>query len=282
MKHVVMFSGGVGSWAAAKRVAAEHGTSNLTLLFTDTLMEDADLYRFLYQAAVDVFSGDPVPNLVCLADGRDPWQVFGDVGFLGNSRVDPCSRLLKREIADRWLKENCAPEETVIYLGLDWTEEHRFDDGLGRGAKARYARNGWVCKAPMCDPPFFSKPELFRALESRTGIPLPRLYKLGFPHNNCGGFCIKAGISHFSHLLRTLPARFAYHEEKEQEIRALLGKDVSILREMVNGELRRLTLRDLRLRVEAKAQIDMFDWGGCGCFVDEEDRAQTEEGTSHV
>lgn len=42
MKHVVMFSGGIGSWAAAKRVAAEHGTADLTLLFTDTLIEDAD------------------------------------------------------------------------------------------------------------------------------------------------------------------------------------------------------------------------------------------------
>lgn len=38
MKHVVMFSGGIASWAAATRVAKKHGTENLTLLFTDTLM----------------------------------------------------------------------------------------------------------------------------------------------------------------------------------------------------------------------------------------------------
>ena len=38
MKHVVMFSGGLSSWAAAKRVAAEHGTDDLVLLFSDTLM----------------------------------------------------------------------------------------------------------------------------------------------------------------------------------------------------------------------------------------------------
>ena len=41
-----MFSGGVGSWAAAKRVADAHGTDNLTLLFTDTLIEDADIHEW--------------------------------------------------------------------------------------------------------------------------------------------------------------------------------------------------------------------------------------------
>ena len=45
-----MFSGGIGSWAAAKRVRVEPGDS-LILLFTDTLIEDPDLYRFLGQAA---------------------------------------------------------------------------------------------------------------------------------------------------------------------------------------------------------------------------------------
>jgi hypothetical protein len=41
-EDIVMFSGGIGSWAAAKRVAERHGTDNLTLLFTDTLIEDGD------------------------------------------------------------------------------------------------------------------------------------------------------------------------------------------------------------------------------------------------
>ena len=52
MQHVVMFSGGAGSWMTAKRVAEKHGTDNLILLFADTLIEDEDLYRFLDEAAV--------------------------------------------------------------------------------------------------------------------------------------------------------------------------------------------------------------------------------------
>ena len=50
MNHLVMFSGGAGSWAAAKRVAERHGTENLYLIFADTLIEDEDLYRFIDDA----------------------------------------------------------------------------------------------------------------------------------------------------------------------------------------------------------------------------------------
>jgi hypothetical protein len=87
-----MFSGGIGSWAAAKRVAEQHGTDDLILLFSDTLIEDPDLYRFLKEAAANVGG-----QFLRIADGRDPWQVFHDVRMMGCTRADVCSRVLKRE-----------------------------------------------------------------------------------------------------------------------------------------------------------------------------------------
>jgi len=259
--HVVMFSGGVGSWAAAKRVAARHGTESMTLLFTDTRMEDADLYRFLTEAAADV--GVPVTRL---ADGRDPWQVFADVKFLGNTRVDPCSRILKRELAAQWLAAHCDPTTTRVYVGIDWTEEHRFT-----GLRARRAAQGWTYEAPLCDRPYLSKGLMFDQL-AEAGIRKPRLYDLGFTHNNCGGFCIKAGHAHFARLLRTLPDRYAYHEQKEAEIRVRLG-DVAILRDRADAESSPLTLRAFRERLEAGGAFDEFAIGGCGCFIDDLDDA---------
>lgn len=267
-RHIVMFSGGLVSWATARRVVERHGAGDLTLLFTDTKMEDEDLYRFLGEASRDIFRNMP-PNLISLAEGRDPWRVFLDEGMIGNSRADICSRILKRDLADKWLADNCDPAETTIYIGLDWTEEHRFDDGRGGGAKNRYARNGWVCEAPLCERPYLDRSDL-RQLLADAGIRLPRLYDLGFAHNNCGGFCIKAGQAHFVHLLRTLPERYAYHEAKEEEARATFGKDVSILRDRRSGETKPLTLRALRERIEAGGQYDIFDIGGCGCFVEDD------------
>jgi 3'-phosphoadenosine 5'-phosphosulfate sulfotransferase (PAPS reductase)/FAD synthetase len=47
MKHIIFYSGGIGSYFAAKRVLEKHRPEDVILLFTDTLIEDKDLYRFL-------------------------------------------------------------------------------------------------------------------------------------------------------------------------------------------------------------------------------------------
>ncbi len=262
-EHVVMFSGGVGSWAAAKRVAERHGTERLRLLFTDTLIEDEDLYRFLHEAAVNVGG-----ELITIKDGRTPWEVFFDERMMGSTRQDPCSRMLKREMADTYLNFLFDPADTVVYVGIDWTEIHRFDDGNGSGIRNRLARAGWRCEAPLCERPYLGKPEVFEWL-AREGIRRPRLYDMGFAHNNCGGFCVKAGQGHFAKLLRAMPERYRRHEDLELAFRRMTKKDVAILRDRRGGETKPLTLRDLRLRIEAGGKVDETEIGGCGCFVTE-------------
>ena len=263
MKHVVMFSGGVGSWAAAKRVAEQYGTDDLTLLFTDTLIEDADTYRFLHDAASNVGG-----VLQVIADGRTPWEVFRDVRFLGNSRVDPCSLHLKRDLADRWLRATHDPSDTTVYIGIDWTEIHRFERLAPR-------KLPWTYKAPMCEPPYLTKDQMHEWAE-REGLRKQRLYVLGMPHANCGGGCIKMGIGGFARLYYADPCQFAEWERNEEQLRAQLG-NVSILRDRTNGTSRPMTLKALRERLESGGTVDMFNIGGCGCMVDEPP-ARSEEG----
>lgn len=57
-------------------------------------------------------------------------------------------------------------------------------------------KDGWIVKAPLCDPPYINKNEMIKNLRL-LGIKPPRLYSMGFAHNNCGGFCVKAGKGHF-------------------------------------------------------------------------------------
>lgn len=255
MQHVVMMSGGVGSWAAARRVVDRHGPEDVTLLFADTLIEDEDLYRFLEEAATDTGA-----ELVKVAEGRTPWEVFRDERFLGNARVDPCSRILKRELLRTWLQEHHQPSDTTAYLGIDWTEAHRMDRAVERWAP-------WRIEAPLLEPPYWSKADLIDQLRDR-GIQPPRLYAMGFPHNNCGGFCVKAGQASFALLLDTMPDRYRYHEEQEEELRAELG-DVAIMVDRRGGGPRRpLTMRAFREERQAGGSCDGFDWGGCGCAVD--------------
>jgi hypothetical protein len=248
-----MFSGGTGSWAAARRVVERHGTGGLVLLFADTLIEDEDLYRFVDEAAADVGG-----ELVRVADGRDPWQVFFDRRFLGNTRVDLCSRILKRELLRGWLEANTDPASTTVHLGIDWTEVHR----LG-ALRTRY--EPWRAEAPLADPPYLLKAQIHAELEAH-GVALPRLYGMGFAHNNCGGFCVKAGQGQFERLLRRMPDRYAYHERREQELREFLGKDVAILRDRRGGGVRPLTLREFRERLERDPSLfDPLEVGGCAC-----------------
>lgn len=254
-RHVVMMSGGTGSWAAARRVADQHGTVDLTLLFADTNTEDPDLYRFLRQASADVGG-----QLVVLDnDGRTIWDVFAAKRYLGNTRVDPCSLYLKRLPMRRWLVEHCEPAETVCYLGIDWSESHRME-------RAAAYWSPWEIRAPLCDPPYLDKTEISAELE-RRGIEPPALTREGFPHNNCGGGCVKAGQGQFAMLLDKRPAVFAEWEAGEERMREELG-NVAILRDRTGGRTRPLPLAELRRRIEANTPVDDDDLGGCGCAVD--------------
>lgn len=262
MKHVVMFSGGLGSWACARRVIAQCGPQAVTLLFTDTLTEDEDLYRFLDDASAQLGA-----QLIKISEGRSVWEVLFAKRMMGGSGgPDPCSRILKRELADKWLEENCDPTDTRVYVGIDWSEIHRFER-----LRPRKAKKGWAYFAPMTEPPYQMKADMMADLLA-CGIEAPRLYGMGFEHNNCGGFCVKAGISHFRHLLQVMPERYAYHEAKEQEFRMMIDKDVAILKDRRGGVTKPLTLKALRERIERGTHVEQFDFGGCGCFSDDEEQ----------
>lgn len=261
--NLVFFSGGICSWAAAKLCARKYGTNGMVLLFADTKMEDEDLYRFIREASENI--GLP---LVTIADGRTPWEVMRDERLLASTRMDSCSRILKRELMDAWVKENCEAD-TTLHFGLDWTEQHR----LNR-LRLRKAPRPVEALTATEEPPL-TKPQMLAWLE-REGIKPPRLYGLGFPHNNCGGFCVKAGQAQFALLHRVMPERYRQHEESEAELRQHLGWRQTILRDRRGGKTQPLSLADFRKRLEQQQSFDAHEWGGCGCAIDHEESGPNE------
>lgn len=251
---VVMYSGGIASFVAALRTVERYGHTQTTLLFCDTKQEDEDLYRFLREGAAYL----DVP-LVEIADGRTPWQVFRDVRFLGNTRADPCSRILKRNLARTWMEQHASPGTTVV-LGLDSCE-------MRRVPKVQRFWAPWPVALPLLSPPYLDK-DACRQLVRTLGLTEPRLYALGFPNNNCGGRCVKGGQAYWLHLLRVMPERFAEDEANEAQLRQALGKNVAILRDRRGGTTKPYTLRQLR----EQGQTDQEElWGSCGCFTDGEE-----------
>ena len=250
---VVMFSSGIGSWAAAKRYAEKHGTDGMVLLFADTLIEDEDNYRFLHDAADNIGA-----KLVIVADGRTPGEVMRDARIIGNSRIDPCSNVLKRKLLNKWAEENCT-DETPRIFGIDWTESHRFERMKARSPEKNYV-------APLCDAPYLTKGDLIQWAK-REGVVAPRMYSMGFPHANCGGFCVKAGQATFKLLLNNFPERYAEHEAWEEEMREMVGDHSIMTDRSGDGKKKVLTMREFRRRIEDQEPIDEFEFGGCACAL---------------
>lgn len=251
-RTAVQVSGGNASYVAAKLMLDEASHDGTALVFADTKIEDEDLYRFLDDAERRL--NHPI---IRIAEGRDPWAVFNDERMMGNSRVDPCSKILKRRLLDKWRVESCAPDCTVV-IGFDANEGHRLATLAARMAPVKV-------RAPLIERGLWKEHvhEIVRA----DGLIPSRLYAMGFPHNNCGGFCVKAGQATFALLLENFPARYADHEAHEEAFRAMIGKNVSIMRDRRNGRSRPLTMRAFRERHEREPKMtDRFDFGGCACM----------------
>lgn len=254
IRYMVSFSSGISSWAAARRIVDAEGPEGMVLVFADTMVEDEDNYRFLYESAANLGAA-----LVKISDGRNPMQVMRDERIIGNSLIDPCSKILKRELLDEWRDAHCCQATTKLVLGITWDEQHRIDEVQARNQP-------WQYVAPLCDKPWMSKAETLELAESH-GIKPPRMYGVGFEHANCGGACIKAGQKPWSRLLKWNRPYYLTWENWEQDMRGEVG-DHSILRDRrkaADSEI--LTLREFRLRIEAGQAIDETDIGGCACAL---------------
>lgn len=252
MKYWISFSGGLGSGISAL-VAHEMGL-DFDLVFADTLIEDGDLYRFNLDIARAVGK-----EIVTLTDGRTPWDVFADKKWIGNTRTAHCSTELKTKPVKAYLAEN-AKEGDVMVLGMDWSEMDRLER----------AQKHWSMPVVSILNDFNIGRDKFDGLLEKYGIEKPRLYKLGFLHNNCGGFCCKAGQAQFKMLLDRFPERYKWHEEQMIIATDKIGETARpFLRVTINKQLNYLTLKEFRQHVTEGKQVDMFSESGCGCFTDE-------------
>ncbi len=256
--RILMNGYGLMSWCAGRLCVARHGAAGVTSLFCDVKDEDEDTYNW-GRAGVEALGILRIE----IADGRNPWQVFRDERMIGNTRADPCSKILKRELARQWMAENYPdPALAVVVVGIGFQEAERLP-----AIQARWAP--YPVEAPLCGKPWLWPGDL-EEMRREAGLWAQYLYKDGWPHANCGGACIKQGQGGFVRLLQIRPRKYAEVEAKEEAMRQHLGKDVAILRDRRGGTTKPLTLRQLRERVEAGQadQCDLSDFGGCGCFAD--------------
>lgn len=258
MRYAVSLSGGLASAVSADRAIERYGRGNVLLTFADTSWEDEDLYRFLADLEKR-WGGEPITRL---CDGRTPLGVAEDRQIIPNSNLAPCSYELKIKLLDAL--DEAAPKPLTRLLGLDWREMDRV-----KRMRAKYeprAEQGWYVDFPLLWEPYEFRP--YAEVVKSWGIAIPRLYLLGFSHNNCGGRCVKQGMFEWLRLKRYFPERFAEVRDWEQAQRAKGGPRATfaIVRGREGGESHRVTLAELERRgMPPEGEPAMDDMFSCLC-----------------
>lgn len=254
--HIVSGSGGAASFAVAHLVCEKYGKENVVVAFCDTLIENEDLYRFLFEG---------MQKLGCyfyyIKDGRTPYQVYRDVRYYANTRTAHCSDALKKDIFREIIERDFPVNEGhYLYFGFDWKEPQRYD-------RAVVNWPGYNVVSPLAEPPFYSRKQVFQIIDDYD-IEVPELYKLGFTHNNCDGMCPKGGQAHWALLLNKAPDKYARAEDEQEKLFADIPTMRASLRMTINKKLHYLTLKQFRQHLQCGGKYDSLDFGGCGCFSD--------------
>jgi 3'-phosphoadenosine 5'-phosphosulfate sulfotransferase (PAPS reductase)/FAD synthetase len=250
MKYVVSLSGGLASFMTTELLRRDG--KDFDLVFCDTLSEAPDLYRFLDDQ--EKYFGK---TIVRLSQGMNIWQAQYAADYQANSRKDPCSRILKREPFKAYMKKNYKPEEATIVIGIGSKEKHRTKDFQHNHAP-------FAVIAPLTEMEI-TNDDIAEICEN-AGFQAPEIYNYDFPHNNCGGFCVKAGQKQAAMLLKHKRETYLWHERKQEAVFELMDKKHPTIRKVENGEMTYYSLREFRAFLEAGGAPDLYDEGTCACF----------------
>jgi hypothetical protein len=284
MIHVVSVSGGLSSMAAYWHIYSNF--PNVNAVFCDTVIENEDLYRFLLEVIAKTngvkfdtstlrippvsliefrkqrllklkkVSQTLLNNFTWLTLNKTPFDIFQEHKYMGNSRVDLCSKHLKREIFRKYLSTNYHPHKTTVYLGLDHDEPVRI-------ARARESFRPYIVEFPIASEPWLIGN--FREWLCEQSIEIPQLYKLGFAHNNCGGFCVKAGLKQFKQLQEKLPETYDTFASFESATYKVIGKKHPFLKITRMGVTKYLTMGEFKTLNKDIPNDD--EDNSCSCFL---------------
>lgn len=242
MNRVVSFSTGLSSALTVERVLERFGARDTYIVFMDTLIEDADNYRFAEEMQARWYDVYGAENFITLTEGRNPYQVSSDENMIFNQRRHPCTRILKIEPFMKWL---ATMGDCVVYIGIDFSEIDRCE-----AITRNYNAAGYEVEYPLLWKPIEFRPYHLVARQD-WGIEPPLMYDQGYSHANCGGRCVAQGQGDWIRTLVHRPEVYREVEEWEREMRKRPGlENYAIVRDQSNNTVTPLTLKELRERYE--------------------------------
>jgi len=251
-KVQVNVSGGCASSVVWKRCVEWYGMDSVVPVFADTSYEHADLYRFLDDCEKHI--GQPLERL---KDGRDIWDVFDQAGIMRITSAGGACKAsveLKQYPLAKHLEESGCD---AIAVGIEFLEPERISAFQDRVP-------GREVLFPLTVRPLLSECEIIEEVRS-WGVKPPTIYDDGYTHNNCGGFCILAGLGQWAANRKRDPQAFEYAAKRERQFTKETG--FTVLRDQSGGEVRPYTLDELARDQDSGREFPK-DWkSNCNCMV---------------
>ena len=153
-------------------------------------------------------------------------NVINTFQFVNSRYGAKCTDVLKRRVRKEW--EHGKKNLTYVW-GYDLEEKHRADriEEIESEYKHRFPLIERGLKKSDC-----------HGILRDLGIARPKMYRLGYPNNNCVG-CVKGGMGYWNKIRKDFPETFKKRAMQEREI----GK--TCLTEVINGETKQLYLDEL-------------------------------------
>lgn len=190
-----------------------------------------------------------------------PFDIFDMRGFIGNSKNDPCSYHLKRDVMLRYTDENFGAGSVTMAVGIHNEEIERHI-----AIQKNWGSRGYETIFPLLDSdvPRYSREEQIEKLDDWYGVTLD-LYTNGFEHNNCAGACVKAAQRQWAMLWYYYPDTYNEWETRELAWQKKWGRDNAIIRRGRIANRTYTTLKDYRIgtlepasRMEKKGFMQEF------------------------
>lgn len=239
---IVGFSGGVTSAWCAGWAIRKYGKENVVLLFHDTKEEDTDTYRFLREmaAALDM-------EITERSDGRSVTDLAYDMNTLPNDRMPFCSRVLKIEPGNEYMRElvaNRTDRIAIKVVGFSANEPDRV-----QRATALSWSLGYTVRFPLIEEKV-TKQQAAEWCQVTMGVRIPDMYQWS-DHANCVG-CARGGIGYWLAVKENRPDVFEQRKQLEAEFGHTFNKKSLV--QIETGGLKR--------KVNRKESINI---GPCDC-----------------
>ncbi len=208
---VCWFSCGAASAVATKlALVANEKTEKLPVVVARCIVQEEHHDNDRFAKDCQDWFGVPILNLMNEKYDGSIYEVFRQKSYISGISGAPCTLHLKKEVRQKF--ENPTDRHVFGYCVEEQSRYDRFIDA-----------NNIDCVAPLLEHGLFHHDCL--ALIKSAGIELPKMYQLGYKHNNCVGCCKSSASGYWNKIRKDFPDAFDRMAQESRRLGVRMIKD---------------------------------------------------------